>query len=81
MTSSNPVLPSSPETGAPRLTLEHAAAEADKEDLQNQELIESAKELVAGNRQILQRIEGLERPIRDVEASIIARLDGGPRTG
>lgn len=58
-----------------RMTLEHAASEADKEDRQNQELLR-------GNRQILERIEGLEQRILQLESGIIGRLDkgGGDRT-
>jgi uncharacterized membrane protein len=52
-----------------RLTLEHAAAEADIEDEQNRELLE-------GNIQILQRVEGLEKQILALESSILAAIDG-----
>jgi uncharacterized membrane protein len=58
-----------------RLTLEHAAAEADKEDLQNQRLLDGNRELSEGNREILKRIEGLEQRILDLEKSILTRLD------
>jgi uncharacterized membrane protein len=51
-----------------RLTLEHAAAEADIEDAQNIELLE-------GNRQILEHIDTLEHRILALETSILARLD------
>ncbi len=51
-----------------RLTLEHAAAEADIEDAQNIQLLE-------GNRKILERIESLEEKILQLETSILARLD------
>ena len=51
-----------------RLTLEHAAAEADIEDAQNIELLE-------GNRQILEHIDALEHRILALETSILARLD------
>jgi uncharacterized membrane protein len=54
-----------------RMTLEHAAAEADIEERQNVELLE-------GNRQILQRIEGLEQRILDLEKNILTRLGGAP---
>jgi uncharacterized membrane protein len=47
-----------------RLTLEHAANEADVEDRQNQELLH-------GNREILQRIEGLENRILELEKRIL----------
>lgn len=51
-----------------RMTLEHTASEADKEDRQNQQLLE-------GNREILQRVEALERRILQLEATIVERLD------
>ena len=51
-----------------RMTLEHAAAETDKEDRQNQELLK-------GNRQILERVEALEQRILQLESSILGRLD------
>jgi uncharacterized membrane protein len=54
-----------------RMTLEHAAAEADIEDDQNRQLLE-------GNIQILRRVEGLEKQILDLEKSILAAID---RTG
>ena len=57
-----------------RLTLEHTAAEADKEDQQN-------RELLTGNKEILQRVEGLERRILQLESSILGRLDGGSKPG
>jgi uncharacterized membrane protein len=53
-----------------RMTLEHAASEADIEDRQNRELLQ-------GNREILQRIEGLEQRILGLEKTILERL-GGP---
>ena len=54
-----------------RLTLEHAAAEADIEEEQNERLL-------TGNREILKRVEGLERQILDVEKRIVERLDRQP---
>jgi uncharacterized membrane protein len=51
-----------------RLTLEHTAAEADIEDEQNRELLESQKE-------ILQHIAALETRILELERSILQRLD------
>jgi uncharacterized membrane protein len=51
-----------------RLTLEHAAKEADKEDVQNQELL-------TGNTEILKRIEVLEGRILSLEASILKSLE------
>jgi uncharacterized membrane protein len=51
-----------------RMTLEHAAAEADIEDVQNQRLLE-------GNTEILRRVESLERSILALEQHIAERLD------
>jgi len=50
-----------------RMTLEHAADEADIEEEQNKELLE-------GNIQILKRVEGLEKQILDLEKSILAAI-------
>ena len=50
-----------------RLTLEHAAAEADVADRQNEELL-------SGSRQILERIEGLEQRILGLEKTILAAV-------
>jgi uncharacterized membrane protein len=52
-----------------RLTLEHAASEADIEDAQNERLL-------SGNTEILKRVEGLEQKILDLEKRIVERLDG-----
>lgn len=52
-----------------RLTLEHAAAEADIEDAQNRQLLD-------GNTEILRRVEGLEQRILELETSILAAIDG-----
>ncbi|HEU4674329.1 MAG TPA: DUF1003 domain-containing protein [Candidatus Limnocylindrales bacterium] len=52
-----------------RLTLEHAAAEADLEERQNDELL-------SGNREILVRIERLEQRILELEARILAAVGG-----
>jgi uncharacterized membrane protein len=51
-----------------RMTLEHAAAEADIEDAQNRRLLE-------GNVEILKRVEGLEKRILDTETSILAAIE------
>ena len=51
-----------------RMTLEHAAAEADIEEKQNDELL-------LGNREILERVVALEQRILQLETSILARLD------
>ena len=53
-----------------RMTLEHAAAEADIEEVQNRELLE-------GNVEILKRVEGLEKQILDLEKSILAAIEKG----
>jgi uncharacterized membrane protein len=52
-----------------RMTLEHAASEADIEDAQNRQLLE-------GNTQILQRVESLEKRILDLEKNILAAIGG-----
>ena len=54
-----------------RMTLEHAAAEADIEDEQNERLLN-------GNTEILKRVEGLEKSILDLEKRIMERLDSRP---
>jgi uncharacterized membrane protein len=59
-----------------RLTLEHAASEADIEDRQNVELLEGNKHLAEGNQQILKQVESLEQRILELETNILARLDG-----
>ncbi|HEY8438620.1 MAG TPA: DUF1003 domain-containing protein [Candidatus Limnocylindrales bacterium] len=50
-----------------RMTLEHAAKEADIEDAQNRELLE-------GNTKILERVEALEARILQLEKSILAAI-------
>jgi uncharacterized membrane protein len=55
-----------------RLTLEHAAAEADVEDQQNQDLLR-------GNAEILQHVEALEERILKVEQNILGAI--GPAAG
>ena len=50
-----------------RMTLEHAAAEADIEDDQNRELLK-------GNSAILKQVEALEKRILELETSILAAL-------
>ena len=58
-----------------RMTLEHAAAEADVEEEQNERLLE-------GNKAILARIESLEERILELEASILSEIRGGrPASG
>jgi uncharacterized membrane protein len=59
-----------------RLTLEHAAAEADVADEQNERLLN-------GNTQILDRVESLEKSILALERQIktaVERLDGNGAT-
>jgi uncharacterized membrane protein len=53
-----------------RMTLEHAADEADIEEQQNERLL-------SGNTEILQRVEGLEARILELEKNILTRLDAG----
>lgn len=50
-----------------RMTLEHAAAEADIEEKQNEELLR-------GNTEILRRVEILEQRILELESRILERL-------
>jgi uncharacterized membrane protein len=58
-----------------RMTLEHAAEEADIEEKQNLELLEGNKALSQSNGEILKRVEGLEKRILEMESSILGRLD------
>jgi uncharacterized membrane protein len=53
-----------------RLTLEHAATEADVEEKQNEELLK-------GNREILEHVEKLEERILALEQRIVGRLESG----
>jgi uncharacterized membrane protein len=53
-----------------RMTLEHAADEADIEEKQNEQLL-------TGNTEILRRVEALEGRILELEKNILARLDAG----
>ena len=57
-----------------RMTLEHAAAEADIEEWQNEQLL-------TGNTEILKRVEALEGRILQLETNILARLDGAGPAG
>jgi uncharacterized membrane protein len=59
-----------------RMTLEHAASEADIEEEQNVKLLEGNKSISESNREILKRVESLEQRILDLESNILARLDG-----
>ncbi len=54
-----------------RMTLEHAAEEADFEEVQNEQLLR-------GNREILEHIDRLEHKIIDLETRILDRLEKGP---
>jgi uncharacterized membrane protein len=58
-----------------RMTLEHAASEADIEEKQNVELLRGNRAISEGNGEILQRVESLEQRILALESSIISRLD------
>jgi hypothetical protein len=51
--------------------LEHAATEADVEEQQNDQLIQS-------NREILEHVDRLEHQILELEKRIMGRLDAGP---
>ncbi|MEP7159055.1 MAG: DUF1003 domain-containing protein [Chloroflexota bacterium] len=53
-----------------RMTLEHAAAEADIEEKQNEELL-------TGNTRILEQVEALEKRILQLEQNILAALSKG----
>ena len=54
-----------------RMTLEHAASEADVEEEQNERLLE-------GNTAILEKIEQLEERILELEAKILSEIRGRP---
>jgi uncharacterized membrane protein len=54
-----------------RMTLEHAASEADVEEQQNEDLLR-------GNREILEHVQALEERILALEKRIIATLTDGP---
>jgi uncharacterized membrane protein len=56
-----------------RMTLEHAAAEGDIEEKQNDELLR-------GNREILERVERLEEGILALEKNILAAIAQSPGT-
>jgi uncharacterized membrane protein len=53
-----------------RMTLEHAAEEADIEEEQN-------KRLLTGNTEILNQVKALEQRILELEKSILAAIEGG----
>jgi uncharacterized membrane protein len=57
-----------------RLTLEHAANEADIEEKQNVDLL-------TGNREILKHVEALEERILKLEQAILASLPGASSAG
>jgi uncharacterized membrane protein len=52
-----------------RMTLEHTAEEADKEDRQNQELL-------LGMKHVLEQVESLEKRILAIEESIVRAVGG-----
>jgi uncharacterized membrane protein len=54
-----------------RMTLEHAAEEADFEEVQNEQLLR-------GNLEILERVDRLEHKILDLEERIMKRLEDRP---
>jgi uncharacterized membrane protein len=57
-----------------RMTLEHAAAEADLEEEQNERLLR-------GNTEILEHVQALEQRILDLEQRILGALRGDAPTG
>jgi uncharacterized membrane protein len=63
-----------------RMTLEHAADEADKEDRQNQRLLHGNKEILERNTEILEHVQRLEERILSLEQRIV-RLLGAPDEG
>ena len=54
-----------------RMTLEHAAEEADYEEVQNEQLLR-------GNLEILEHVDRLEHQIIELEKRILDRLEKGP---
>ncbi len=54
-----------------RMTLEHAASEADLEEQQNEQLL-------LGNREILKRVEAMEQRILHMEQTILAVVRAAP---
>ena len=54
-----------------RMTLEHAAEEADFEEVQNEQLLR-------GNKEILEHVDRLEHQILDLEQRIMERLEQNP---
>ena len=58
-----------------RMTLEHAASEADIEEKQNVELLKGNRAIAQSNGEILKQVEALEQRILDLESSILGRLD------
>jgi uncharacterized membrane protein len=60
-----------------RMTLEHAASEADIEEKQNVELLEGNKRLSETNHEILEQVQALEQRILELEKNILGRLGGG----
>ncbi|HEY8871277.1 MAG TPA: DUF1003 domain-containing protein [Candidatus Limnocylindrales bacterium] len=56
-----------------RMTLEHAASEADIEEKQNERLLR-------GNTEILKRVEALEAQILQLEERIMSNLESRPTT-
>jgi uncharacterized membrane protein len=55
-----------------RMTLEHAAEEADLEEIQNEQLLR-------GNLEILEHVDRLEHQIIDLEKRILDRLEQRPQ--
>jgi uncharacterized membrane protein len=59
-----------------RLTLEHTAEEADKEDDQNLAILEGIKRLEEANHALLERVVALETSIIDNQTKVEAALGG-----
>ena len=62
-----------------RMTLEHAADEADKEDRQNQRLLHGNKEILERNTEILQHVQRLEERILSLEQRNVRIMGEGDR--
>ena len=58
-----------------RMTLEHAANEADIEEQQNVRLLKASTALEEGNREILVRVEALEQRVIELEKAILDKLE------
>ena len=59
-----------------RLTLEHTASEADKEEQQNLDILGGIQRLEEGNKELLERIVALEQTILTNQRPIVAAVPG-----